>query len=538
MTELFGKGVSKGWAIGKICFIDSFSQKVEKELISDTKAEILRLEEGFDKTIDRLDSLYRDAIKEVGQAEAEIFNIHKMMLEDSDYRSFAKNIIITERVCAEYAISVTKEKFANMFSLMEDTYMKERAKDVRDVSDRLILILSGKKEADLGSLSGIIAADDLSPSQTIRLDKSKVSAFITKYGSKNSHTAILARGMNIPAVCSLGDGLLKEFDSQEAIVDGLSGRVIINPSREMLQKAQNQIKKERENSDLFKALIGQPTVTTDGTKINLFSNIGDLSDIDSVLENDSEGIGLFRSEFIFLGRKTAPSEEEQFTIYKKAGERMNGKKVIIRTLDIGADKKAPYLPLEDEENPAMGLRAIRFCLFHQDIFKAQLRAILRASAYGNISIMFPMIINRSEIISAKKLLYSAMAELDSEGISYNKDIEIGIMIETPASALLSDTLANEVDFFSIGTNDLTQYTLAVDRQNSAVSDLCSENQSAILKLIAMTAFNGRKAGIWVGVCGEMASDTSLTDFFIKSGITELSVSPHNTLRLRKKIREI
>lgn len=538
MTELFGNGVSGGYAIGRICFIDSASPKIEKQTISDTKAEILRLEEGFETALDRLDCLYRDAIKEVGQAEAEIFNIHKMMLEDIDYRSFAKNIIITERLCAEYAVSVTKERFSDMFSSMEDTYMKERAKDVRDVSDRLILILSGKEETSLSSLSGIIAADDLSPSQTICLDKGKVSAFITQNGSKNSHTAILARGMNIPAVCNLGSSLSREFDGATAIVDGRAGRVIINPTDELIQKTESHIKKERESHDLFKALIGQPTVTTDGTKINLFSNIGDLSDIDSVLENDSEGIGLFRSEFIFLGRNTAPTEAEQFEVYKKAAEKMNGKKVIIRTLDIGADKKAPYLPLENEENPAMGLRAIRFCLFHQDIFKTQLRAILRASAYGNISIMFPMIISKSEIVSAKKLLYSAMAELDGEGIPYNKDIEIGIMIETPAAALLSDILADEVDFFSIGTNDLTQYTLAVDRQNNAISDLCAENQGAVLKLIAMTAFSGRKAGIWVGVCGEMASDTSLTDFFIKSGINELSVSPHNTLRLRKKIREI
>lgn len=537
MTEIFGKGVSNGYAIGKICFIDSPSLCSEKKPINDPRAEVSRLEEALSLSLDRLDSLYREAVSKVGQTEAEIFNIHKMMLEDTDYQTFAKNIITSERVCAEYAISVTREKFADMFASMEDTYMQERAKDVRDVSDRLILSLSGN-DPDASSLTGIIAAEDLVPSQTISLDKSKVCAFITQNGSKNSHTAILARGMNIPAVCALGKSLSFEYNGQTAIVDGFSGKVTINPPKELIEKIKQEIKREKESSDLFKALIGQPSITTDGIKINLFSNIGNLSDLDDVLENDSEGIGLFRSEFIFLGKTSVPSEQEQFEIYRCVAERMKGKKVIIRTLDIGADKNAPHLPLGVEENPAMGLRAIRFCLFHQDIFKTQLRAILRASAFGNVSIMFPMIISKSEIISAKKLLSSAMAELSAENIAYDKNIEIGIMIETPAAALLSDILADEVDFFSIGTNDLTQYTLAVDRQNSAVSDLCSENQGAVLKLISMTAYNGRKAGIWVGICGEMASDTALTEFFIKSGVTELSVSPHNTLRLRKKIREI
>ena len=537
MTELFGKGVSKGYAIGEICFVGASTLQVEKKNINDTKGEIMRLDNAITESLDSLDSLYREAVLQVGQTEAEIFNIHKMMLEDDDYQTFAKNIITTERVCAEYAVSVTQEKFANMFSSMEDTYMKERAKDVRDVSDRLIKTLMGKND-DSSSLSGIIAAEDLAPSQTITLDKSKVIAFITQKGSANSHTAILARGMNIPAVCALGDALTPDLNGKTAIIDGFSGKVIINPPKEMILKIQQEIKNEKESSAIFKKLIGTPTVTTDGTKINLYSNIGSLSDIENVLKNDSEGIGLFRSEFIFLGRSSLPSEQEQFEIYRSAAEKMKGKKVIIRTLDIGADKNAPYLPLGVEENPAMGLRAIRFCLFNQDIFKTQLRAILRASVYGNISIMFPMIISKSEIISAKKILSSAMAELTAEGTPYKKDIETGIMIETPAAALLSDILADEVDFFSIGTNDLTQYTLAVDRQNSAVCDLIEENQSAVLKLISMTAFNGRKAGIWVGVCGEMASDLSLTEFFIKAGVNELSVSPHNTLRLRKKIREI
>lgn len=537
MTELFGKGVSNGYAIGKICFLGTTSPKAERKTVTDSREEIIRLEKAIDSALDSLDSLYREAVSQVGQTEAEIFNIHKMMLEDADYQTFAKNIITTERVCAEYAVSVTSEKFADMFSSMEDTYMQERSKDVRDVSDRLIRTLMGKEDKP-SDFSGIIAADDLAPSQTITLDKTKVTAFITRKGSANSHTAILARGMNIPAVCSIGDALTPDLDGKTAVVDGFSGKVTVNPPKELILKTQQDIKTEKESSAIFKKLIGKPTVTTDGTKINLFSNIGGISDIENVLSNDSEGIGLFRSEFIYLGRNSLPTEQEQFEIYRSAGEKMKGKKVIIRTLDIGADKNAPYLPLGIEENPAMGLRAIRFCLFNQDIFKTQLRAILRASVYGNISIMFPMIISKSEIISAKKILFSAMSELSDEGIPYNKDIETGIMIETPASALLSDILADEVDFFSIGTNDLTQYTLAVDRQNSAVCDLINENQSAVLKLISMTAFNGRKAGIWVGVCGEMASDTSLTEFFIKSGITELSVSPHNTLRLRKKIREI
>ncbi|MBE7011818.1 MAG: phosphoenolpyruvate--protein phosphotransferase [Ruminococcaceae bacterium] len=537
MTELFGKGVSNGYAIGKICFMGASSPKIKKKTIRDTKSEIVRLEMAVNSSLDSLDSLYREAVSKVGQTEAEIFNIHKMMLEDDDYQTFIKSIITTELVCAEYAVSVAKEKFADMFSSMEDTYMQERAKDVRDVSDRLIRKLMGKED-NPSLLSGIIAAEDLAPSQTITLDKSKVSAFITQKGSSNSHTAILARGMNIPAVCALGDSLSDDFDGKTAIVDGFSGKITIDPPKELILKIQQEIKNEKESSAIFRKLIGKPTVTTDGTKINLFSNIGGLSDIESVINNDSEGIGLFRSEFIFLGRNSLPTEDEQFEIYRSVAEKMKGKKVIIRTLDIGADKNAPYLPQSIEENPAMGLRAIRFCLFNQDIFKSQLRAILRASIYGNISIMFPMIISKSEIISTKKILFSAMSELSNDGIPYNNDIETGIMIETPAAALLSDILADEVDFFSIGTNDLTQYTLAVDRQNSAVSDLIGENQSAVLKLISMTAFNGRKAGIWVGVCGEMASDLSLTEFFIKSGINELSVSPHNTLRLRKKIREI
>lgn len=537
MTEIFGKGVSNGYAIGKICFIGVSLPKIEKKIISDAKSEILKLESAISSSLDSLDSLYREAVLKVGQTEAEIFNIHKMMLEDDDFQTFAKNIITTERVCAEYSISVTREKFADMFSSMEDTYMKERAKDVRDVSDRLIRTLIGKND-DPSNISGIIGAEDLAPSQTISLDKSKVQAFITQKGSANSHTAILARGMNIPAVCALGDSLSPDFDGKTAIVDGFSGKIIIDPPKEMILKIQQEIKNEKESSAIFKKLIGKPSITTDGTKINLFSNIGGISDIESVLENDSEGIGLFRSEFIYLGRNSLPTEQEQFEIYRSAAEKMKGKKVIIRTLDIGADKNAPYLPQSIEENPAMGLRAIRFCLFNQEIFKTQLRAILRASVYGNISIMFPMIISKSEIISAKRILLSAMSELSEEGIPYKKEIETGIMIETPAAALLSDILADEVDFFSIGTNDLTQYTLAVDRQNSAVCDLITENQSSVLKLISMTAFNGRKAGIWVGVCGEMASDTSLTEFFVKAGINELSVSPHNTLRLRKKIREI
>ncbi len=537
MKELTGKGVSSGYSVGKICFIDQNKSETAMRKITDTETETARFENALSLASSELDGLYREAIERVGQTEAEIFNIHKMMLEDYDYRSFAKNLIKGEKVCAEYAVSLTKKKFADMFSSMEDTYMRERAKDVNDVSDRLIAILEGKKE-NSDDICGIIAAEDLVPSQTISLDKSKVSAFITRLGSKNSHTAILARGMNIPAVAALGGELLDEYNGHTAVVDGFLGKVYIDPSEDFVAKIESEIKKERENTDLLRTLVGQPSVTTDGTKINLFANIGGLSDVSGVIENDGEGIGLFRSEFIFLGRDSAPSENEQFEIYRRVAEEMQGKKVIIRTLDIGADKSAPYLNMGVEENPAMGLRAIRFCLFHQDIFKTQLRAILRASAYGNISIMFPMIISRSEIISAKKILASAMSELRSENIPFKENIETGIMIETPAAALLSDMLADEVDFFSIGTNDLIQYTLAVDRQNNAVSDLCSENLSSVLKLIAMTAWSGKKAGIWVGVCGELASDLSLTEFFIKSGITELSVSPRNILRLRKKIREI
>ncbi len=537
MIELKGKGVSKGYAIGKISYINPASEYIEKKVVTDCEKELNRFENALSEASAALDTLYSSAAEQVGPTEAEIFNIHKMMLEDYDYRAYAKNMIKTEKVCAEYAVSITKERFADMFSSMEDTYMRERAKDVSDVSDRLISVLKGESEStDL--FCGIVAADDLFPSQTVTLDKSKVSAFITKQGSKNSHTAILARGMNIPAVCALDDALSPKYNGRTAVVDGFSGKVYIDPSDEFIVKIEKEIKKERERNALLRALIGQPSVTTDGTRIRLFANIGGISDIDSVFENDGEGIGLFRSEFIFLSRKSAPTEDEQFEIYKAAAERMGGKKIIIRTLDIGADKNADYLNIRGEDNPAMGLRAIRFCLLHQNIFKTQLRAILRASAYGNISVMFPMIIGKNEIVAAKKLLFAAMNELKGENIPFNEDIEIGIMIETPAAALLSDILAPEVDFFSIGTNDLTQYTLAVDRQNSTVSDLCSENLSSVLKLISMTAFNGKRAGIWVGVCGEMAADLSLTEFFIKSGITELSVSPRYILKLRKKIREI
>ena len=538
MIELTGKGVSGGFAIGKINFADEKSAVVEKRSITDINAELKRFDLALKAASDELDALYREAILSVGQGDAEIFNIHKMMLEDFDYRSFAKDIIKNEGVCAEYAASVTKEKFSCMFSSMEDTYMKERAKDVRDVSDRLIDILKGRRKSENRPLSGIVAADDLTPSQTVTLDKNDVCAFITKAGSKNSHTAILARSMNIPAVAALGNTLLSEYNGLTAVVDGFSGKVYINPTEEIIKKAEREIRSESEANEFLRTLSGKPTVSTDGTKINLFANIGGLTDLEGVIENDAEGIGLFRSEFIFLGRESAPTEFEQFEIYKRAAQRMEGKKVIIRTLDIGADKNADYLNLGKEENPAMGLRAIRFCLLNRDIFKTQLRAILRASAYGNISIMFPMIISRSEIISAKNILAAAKRELSAENIPFNENIEVGIMIETPSAALLSDTLAREADFFSIGTNDLTQYTLAVDRQNSAVSDLCSENIGAVLKLIAMTALNGKKAGIWVGICGELAADTSLTEFFIRSGITELSVSPRYILKLRKKIREI
>ncbi len=537
MIELTGKGVSPGYALGKIRFINSGNETIVKKIITDAAKEAKRFEEAISCAAAQMDTLYCEAVRRVGQTEAEIFNIHKMMLEDYDYRNFAKNLIQTEKVCAEYAVNKAKERFAEMFSSMDDSYMRERAKDVRDVSDRLISVLTGNNKSDT-EYTGIIAADDLVPSQTITLDKTKISGFITRQGSRNSHTAILARGMNIPAIAALGSSLLSEYNGHLAAIDGFSGKVYIDPTEEITLKIEKEIKSQRESSDLLRTLIGQPSITTDGIKINLFANIGELSDIDTVLENDGEGIGLFRSEFIFLSRTSAPSEQEQFEIYKAAAEKMNGKKLIIRTLDIGADKNADYLNMGIEENPAMGLRAIRFCLFHQDIFKAQLRAILQASAYGKVSIMFPMIISRSEIIAAKKILTSAMLELETENIPFDKNIETGIMIETPAAALLSDILAQEVDFFSIGTNDLIQYTLAVDRQNSAVSDLCNENLSSVLKLIAMTAYNGKKSGIWVGVCGELASDLSLTEFFIKSGITELSVSPSNILRLRKKIREI
>lgn len=536
MKEICGIGVSKGYAIGKIKFLKASSPTIEKKSVKNPEEELARLSKALKETSVFLDSLYSDAQKKVGEKDAEIFQIHKMMLEDEDFLFSVKNIIEKENLCAEYAVRTTGENFAHMFSSMEDTYMKERAKDVRDVSDRLILTLTQKNDNPY-DLCGIIASDDLTPSQTVSLNKKNITAFITQKGSSSSHTAILARGMNIPAVCGAGSEINSELDGKTAVIDGYSGKIFIDPTDEILSLTEKNISLQKERENALKSQIGKETVTNGGIKINLFSNIGDISDIDSVIENDSEGIGLFRSEFIYLKKDKLPTEEEQYEIFRSAAEKMNNKKIIIRTLDIGADKTLPYLPAEKEDNPAMGLRGIRFCLSHTDIFKSQLRAILRASAHGNISLMLPMVISEQEIISARQIISQAMKELSAKNVPYNEKIEVGIMVETPSSALLSDILSKHVDFFSIGTNDLAQYTLAVDRQNPSVCGLYEKNKEAVLRLIKITAENAKKAGIWVGICGETAADLSLTQFFLDLGITELSVSPRNTLALRKKIRE-
>lgn len=538
MIKINGNTVSDGCTFGQIHFIKPKNNDVAKKTVLNTDLEIIKVDAAITSAVSELSNLYEKVSEKAGKSVAEIFNIQKMMLEDNDYLSHIKNLIISEKVCAEYAVSKTGVVFSEMFSLMEDTYMKERSKDVLDVSHRLISILESNKQDDISTLSGIIAAEDLMPSQTVLLDKKSVSAFITKKGSKNSHTAILARSMNIPAIVSLGDELLEEYDGHYAAIDGPKGVVYIDPTPEIIQHICKEIEKSKENIALYQTYVGLPTVTTGGKKINLFSNVGSLSEIDEALKNDAEGIGLFRSELIYISQSTLPTEEQQFEIYKQAALKLAGKKLIIRTLDIGADKCASYLDTEKEDNPAMGLRGIRFCLKYEDIFKKQIRAILRASAYGNVSIMLPMITEKEEVLMSLKIIEEVKFDLKKLNISYKEDIETGIMIETPSAALLCDELATVCDFFSIGTNDLTQYTLAADRQNSQLYSYFNKPSSAVLKLIASVGKCAEEHGIWAGVCGEMAADPDLTPFFISSGITELSVSPPYTLKLRKKIRSM
>lgn len=535
-----GKGVFGAVAIGRISIFKKSEVTVRRRRIEDAAAEIARLEEAKMESVQQIQDIYDMALKEVGETNAQIFEIHMMMIEDDDYNDSIRNIIETQMVNAEYAVAVTSDNFSEMFQAMEDSYMQARASDIRDISDRIIQNLS-EDEAATESMAEkvIICAEDLAPSETVLLDKEKVLAFVTEYGSSNSHTAILARNMNIPAVIGIGEGFLDAIhDADTMIVDGFTGAVIVNPEQDTYE---NYVKKQAEDEHkkvLLEELKGKENVTLDGRRIHIYANIGGIDNIGAVLFNDADGIGLFRSEFLYLENADFPTEEEQFTAYKKVLESMAGKKVIIRTLDIGADKQADYFELEKEENPAMGLRAIRICLTRPELFKVQLRALYRASIYGNLGIMFPMITSVSELERIKKICNEVKDELTDEGMEYSSKVELGIMIETPASAIISDRLAPLVDFFSVGTNDLTQYTLACDRQNPHIEEFCDTHHEAILRLIAMAAEQAHKHGAWIGICGELAADTSLTETFLRMGIDELSVSPGFVLNLRDTVRKI
>lgn len=537
MITIQGKGACGAIAIGRLSFFKRGEISVKRERVEDTKAELERFEAARQEAQSQLRALYDKALIEIGEANAQIFDIHQMMLEDLDYIDSVTNIIENQQMNAEYAVAVTADNFAMMFSSMDDEYMKERAADVKDVSNRVLRCF--QQTADGTVLSGdglIICADDLAPSETVQLDKSKVLAFVTQKGSLNSHTAILARTMNIPAVIGAGEALNPEFDGKPAVVDGYTGEVFIEPDADTLALLKLKQQEDEKKKALLQELKGKENITLDGRKINIFANIGGLSDIGAVLVNDAGGIGLFRSEFLYLENNNFPSEELQFATYKKVLESMAGKKVIIRTLDIGADKKIEYFDLDAEENPALGYRAIRICLTRQDIFKTQLRALYRASVFGNLSIMFPMIISREEILEIKKIINEVKIELAAENVPFSDDVEIGIMIETPAAAVISDILAPEVDFFSVGTNDLTQYTLAIDRQNPKLDGFYDPHHESVLRLIQFAADSAHKNGKWIGICGELGADLSLTERFLKMGIDELSVSPSLVLSLRDKVR--
>ena len=538
MVVCQGKSVLKGIAIGKIYLYEKQEYVLEQKQVADAEAEVARFEAAKETAIGQLDDLYEKALAEAGEEQAMIFDVHKMMLDDGDYLDAITGLIRSEKVNAEYAVHITGEQFAAVFASMDDEYMKARSADVKDISGRVIRILAGIGDGSITSEEPVILlADDLTPSETVSLDKSKILAFVTRNGSANSHTAILARSMNIPALVQTDVELLKEYHGIDAVVDGLDGKLYLDPEESVL--AELVQKKEacgRERAELEK-LIGLDNVTRDGRKINVYANIGSPEDVDKVLLNDAGGIGLFRSEFLYLGREDYPSEEEQFEIYKEVLNRMEGKKVIIRTLDIGADKQVDYFKLPKEENPAMGYRAIRICLDRIDVFKTQLRAIYRASVYGTAAIMFPMIISVKEILRIKEIVEEVKAELTAAGIEI-APVELGIMVETPAAVMISEELAKEVSFFSIGTNDLTQYTLAIDRQNQSLDTIYDSHHPAVLRMIQMTIENGHKGGAWVGICGELGADTTLTKTFVDMGIDELSVSPTYVLGLRKAIREI
>ena len=530
-----GKSIFKGVAIGRIMIYGKKEQPVKREKIEDTDAEVRRYEAAKEKAIADLGELYEDAVKKVGKDNAEIFNVHAMLLQDDDFNDSIHNMIESQKVNAEYAAAVTGENFSKMFAEMDDDYFKARSADMKDIAERLVKVLSGREDKTVFDQPVIIAADDLMPSETVQLDKDKVIAFVTRYGSSNSHTAILARTMNIPALINIP--VDPSWDGQMAIVDGHTGTLYLDPEASTLAEEQKKLDQDLEQRRLLQELKGKPNVTLDGREINLFANIGGPKDLVSVLQNDAGGIGLFRSEFLYIGRDELPTEEEQFQAYKQVAETMSGRLVVIRTLDIGADKKADYLHLEPEANPALGFRAIRICLTRPEIFRTQLRALFRASAFGNIAIMYPMITSLEEIRQIREIADSVKKELDDAGVPYKKDIQQGIMIETPAAAIMTDVLAPEVDFFSIGTNDLTQYTLAMDRQNDKLDAFYQPHHPAILRLIQTTIENGHKGGAWVGICGELGADTTLTETFIQMGVDELSVSPAMVLPVREAIRK-
>ena len=533
-----GKSVYKGIAMGPIVVLKKNDYQVKRTRIEDTEAEVKRVDEALKASQEQLQKLYDKAVREVGEASAAIFEVHQMMLEDEDYLEAIQNMIRTEQVNAEYAVAVTGDNFAEMFASMDDDYMKARSADIKDISERLVRNLSGQGDVDLSSIEpSIIVADDLSPSETVQMDKDKILAFVTVHGSTNSHTAILARMMNIPALIGVKMDLEAFQSGMTAVVDGFQGIVTFDPDEETKVQTETKMQEEAEKLKLLQELKGKENVTLDGRKINIYANIGSVGDIGYVMENDAGGIGLFRSEFLYLGRNDFPTEEEQFQAYKQAVQMMAGKKVIIRTLDIGADKQVDYFNLGNEDNPAMGYRAIRIYLRQPEIFKTQLRALLRAAVYGNLSIMYPMITSTEEVKKIYEIVAEVEEELKAQEIQY-KIPEQGIMIETPAAAIISDKLAEMVDFFSIGTNDLTQYTLAIDRQNEKLDEFYNPHHEAILRMIQMVVDNAHKCGKWAGICGELGADATLTEQFVRMGLDELSVAPSMVLKLRKIVREM
>ena len=538
METLKGKAVYKGIALGKISVLRKTENVVKRVKIEDADAELQRVETARAQAIEQLGKLYDKAVKEVGEASAAIFEVHQMMLEDLDFNEAIENTIRTQEVNAEYAVASTGDSFSEMFASMDDDYMKARAVDIKDISERLVQNLAGNGDNGLDFTEPVIVvADDLTPSETVQMDKEKILAFVTVHGSTNSHTAILARMMNIPALIGVPMNLDEIHTGQTAIVDGFKAEVVFDPTEELCRETQSRMKEEQEKAELLQTLKGKENVTLSGKKINIYANIGSVGDVGYVLENDAGGIGLFRSEFLYLGRNDFPTEEEQFQAYRQVVQTMAGKKVIIRTLDIGADKQADYLNLGNEDNPALGYRAIRICLKQPDIFKTQLRALLRAAAYGNLSIMYPMIISTEEVRQIYSIVDEVECELNDAGIPY-KIPEQGIMIETPASVMISDELAEMVDFFSIGTNDLTQYTLAIDRQNEKLDDFYNPHHKAILRMIQMVVDNAHKHGKWAGICGELGADLELTQEFVRMGLDELSVAPSMILKVRKNVREM